>query len=181
MKEAQREHRIIMEMSNQNDLNCEGHECYVIDVETTGLDSQHDEILQLSIINDKGEIVFDSFFKPCANSWDEAQQVNQISPEMVESAPSFAAKVAEINAILRNTDRIIGYKVEHKDDNFANAREIRNLFEGIITNQATRVAEIDEPTDEQLNTIEKADMEEFLAGIGEEDAEKSDTEEDIAD
>lgn len=78
-------------------------------------------------------------------------------------------------------DRIIGYKIEHKDDNFANAREIRNLFEGIITNQATRVAEIEEPTDEQLNTIEKADMEEFLAGIGEEDAEKGDPEEDIAD
>ena len=78
-------------------------------------------------------------------------------------------------------DRIIGYKIEHKNDNFANAREIRNLFEGIITNQATRVAEIEEPTDEQLNTIEKADMEEFLAGIGEEDAEKGDPEEDIAD
>lgn len=78
-------------------------------------------------------------------------------------------------------DRIIGYKVEHKDDNFANAREIRNLFEGIITNQATRVAEIEEPTDEQLNTIDKADMEEFLAGIGEEDTEKGDPEEDIAD
>ena len=93
-------------------LNSEGHECYVIDVETTGLDPQHDEILQLSIINDKGEIVFDSFFKPCANSWDEAQQVNQISPEMVESAPSFTERVAEINAILRNAGRIIGYNTQ---------------------------------------------------------------------
>jgi SpoVK/Ycf46/Vps4 family AAA+-type ATPase len=78
-------------------------------------------------------------------------------------------------------DSIIAYKIEHKDDNFANAREIRNLFEGIITNQATRVAEIEEPTDEQLNTIEKADMEEFMAGIGEEDADNGDSEEDIAD
>ena len=58
-------------------------------------------------------------------------------------------------------DKLIAYKTEHKDENFANAREIRNLFEGIITNQATRVAEIDEPTDEQLNTIEKDDIKEF--------------------
>lgn len=81
----------------------------------------------------------------------------------------------------KSIDSIIEYKIEHKDDNFANAREIRNLFEGIITNQATRVAEIEEPTDEQLNTIEKADMEEFMAGIGEEDADNGDSEEDIAD
>lgn len=81
----------------------------------------------------------------------------------------------------KSIDSIIAYKIEHKDDNFANAREIRNLFEGIITNQATRVAEIEEPTDEQLNTIEKADIEEFMAGIGEEDADNGDSEEDIAD
>lgn len=105
-------HSIIMEMSNHNDMNCEGHECYVIDTKTTGFNPYQDEILQLSIINDKGEIVFNSFFKPCANSWNEAQQVNHISPEMVESAPSFAAKVAEINAILRNADRIIGYNTQ---------------------------------------------------------------------
>ncbi|MCR4901505.1 MAG: AAA family ATPase [Butyrivibrio sp.] len=58
-------------------------------------------------------------------------------------------------------EKVIAYKIDNKDDNFANAREIRNLFEAIITNQATRVAELSEPTDEQLNTIEKEDMKEF--------------------
>jgi len=67
-------------------------------------------------------------------------------------------------------DELIAYKIEHKDDNFANAREIRNLFEGIITNQATRVAEISEPSDEQLNTIEKDDIKEFIDKKDDEEA-----------
>lgn len=45
-----------------------------------------------------------------------------------------------------------------KGDNFANARDIRNLFETIITNQASRVAMIDDPGDEELTTIEAADI-----------------------
>jgi len=57
---------------------------------------------------------------------------------------------------------IIKYKVENKDDNFANAREARNLFEAVVTNQATRVASIDNPTEEDMNTIDKADFQEFL-------------------
>ncbi len=48
---------------------------------------------------------------------------------------------------------------ENKDDNFANAREIRNLFEEIITNQASRVAEIDDPTEEELTEIRTEDLE----------------------
>ncbi|MCR5101349.1 MAG: AAA family ATPase [Butyrivibrio sp.] len=57
---------------------------------------------------------------------------------------------------------ILTYKVEHKDDNFANAREARNLFEAIVTNQASRVAQIESPTEEQMNTIEVDDMKDFM-------------------
>lgn len=110
-------HKIILEMSNQIKTSCEGNECYVIDAEMTGLDPQYDELLQLSIINDKGKIVFNSYFKPCVETWDEAQCINHISPAMVRFAPSFASKVTEINAILRRADRIIGYNTQF-DVNF---------------------------------------------------------------
>ena len=49
--------------------------------------------------------------------------------------------------------------VEEKDENFANAREVRNLFETIITNQASRVDKLDAPQDEDLITITLADVE----------------------
>ena len=40
-----------------------------------------------------------------------------------------------------------------KLENFANGREVRNLFEEIITNQARRVAAIGNPTQEQMMTL----------------------------
>ncbi len=45
-----------------------------------------------------------------------------------------------------------------KLENFANAREIRNLFEEIVTNQARRIAEIENPTSEQLKLIMSEDL-----------------------
>ena len=36
----------------------------VIDTETTGLDPFHDELLQVSIIDEEGNVLFDSYFKP---------------------------------------------------------------------------------------------------------------------
>ena len=48
----------------------------------------------------------------------------------------------------------------HKGENFANAREIRNLFETIITNQARRIARMDNPSAADLRTILPEDLEE---------------------
>ena len=47
-----------------------------------------------------------------------------------------------------------------RSENFANAREIRNLFEEIVTNQARRIAGIETPTAEELRTIRMEDLSE---------------------
>ncbi len=52
----------------------------------------------------------------------------------------------------------IRHMEENKDENFANAREIRNFFETIVTNQAGRVGEIAEPTDDDLIYIRPEDL-----------------------
>ena len=56
-------------------------------------------------------------------------------------------------------------------DNFANAREIRNLFEEIITNQAKRVSALEAPSNDDMMTICLGDLKE-LSGL-----EKKETEE----
>ena len=48
-----------------------------------------------------------------------------------------------------------------KGENFANAREVRNLFEKIITNQASRVAELESVDEEVLTTITIEDLEDL--------------------
>lgn len=49
--------------------------------------------------------------------------------------------------------------MESKPENFANARDVRNIMENAILKQATRLVSIlMEPTKEQLQTIEKEDF-----------------------
>ena len=43
-------------------------------------------------------------------------------------------------------------------ENFANAREVRNLFESIITNQARRIAVLEHPTKEEMQQITLEDL-----------------------
>ncbi len=47
---------------------------------------------------------------------------------------------------------------EDRDDNFGNGRDVRNLFEKIVANQANRVAGMEEPTDEEILTITVEDL-----------------------
>lgn len=48
---------------------------------------------------------------------------------------------------------------EDRDDNFGNGRDVRNIFEKIVANQANRVADMEAPTDEDLVTITEEDLE----------------------
>ena len=51
-------------------------------------------------------------------------------------------------------------------ENFANAREVRNLFEEIITNQARRLAETDSPDADAMMTILPEDLtDQDLSGV----------------
>ncbi len=84
----------------------------VIDTETTGLNAETDELLQVSIIDTDGNVLFDSYFKPTRHSeWKEAENVNGISPELVANSPTINEKIAAINDILRSADEVIGYNI----------------------------------------------------------------------
>ncbi|MDO4648506.1 MAG: AAA family ATPase, partial [Eubacteriales bacterium] len=53
----------------------------------------------------------------------------------------------------RQIAQILGLRRMKQKENFANAREVRNLFEEIVTNQARRIAQMENPTGEQLREI----------------------------
>ncbi len=52
-------------------------------------------------------------------------------------------------------------------DNFANAREVRNLFEEIVTNQARRIAGLENPTPDDIKLIKMEDLTEEETGESE--------------
>ncbi len=81
-----------------------------IDTETTGLDSGVDEILQVSIVDEDGFVLFNCYFKPRNHTeWADAEKVNHISPEMLTYAPDISAARTLISEILASAEKIIGY------------------------------------------------------------------------
>ena len=51
---------------------------------------------------------------------------------------------------------------EDRDQNFGNARDVRNLFEKIVAAQADRVAGLETPTDDDIRTITVEDLKELM-------------------
>ncbi|MCE7125848.1 3'-5' exonuclease [Campylobacter coli] len=85
----------------------------VIDTETTGLREWEDEILQLSIIDETGYLIFDKYFKPTHNtSWIEAQKIHGISPAFVQNKASIDSYKLQLEKIFNEADVIIGYNLD---------------------------------------------------------------------
>ncbi len=81
-----------------------------IDTETTGLDSSVDELLQVSVVDEHGETLYNCYFKPRnCTEWADAEKVNHITPEMVRNCPDISVGAAAISRILASAERIIGY------------------------------------------------------------------------
>ena len=82
----------------------------VTDTETTGLDKQEDEILQLSLVDIDGNMVYNKYYKPSRHTeWKEAESVNGIKPEMVADAPSIESELPVLNELFAKVTKYIGY------------------------------------------------------------------------
>lgn len=96
-----------------------------IDIETTGLDRNNDEILQVSIINGRGKTLYNSYIKPdYTTEWKEAEAINKISWDCVKFAPGILTEKRRIDKILRKAGLIIGYNHKGFDLPFLAAKGI---------------------------------------------------------
>ncbi len=83
-----------------------------IDTETTGLNPEVDELLSISVVDDYGQCVFHSLCKPEKHtSWEDAEQINHITPEMVDNAPSYKSLKAELLEILK-CNLVVAYNMK---------------------------------------------------------------------
>lgn len=74
--------------------------------------TDNEEILELSIFNDREQEIYHSYFKPqTAESWNV--EIHHITPEMVVNEPSFEDKRAEIQKLLDDADFITGFAVKN--------------------------------------------------------------------
>lgn len=88
----------------------EADKLIVFDTETTGLNPDEDEIIQLSIINGDGEVLFNEYIRPESKTeWPEAQKIHNISPEMVADRPGYQAFLENVKGIFERAEVIVAY------------------------------------------------------------------------
>ena len=108
----------------------------VFDTETTGLSPESgDEMLQLSIIDGDGNVLFDEYLKPQQKTeWTEAMKVNGITPDFVADKKSVSDYIKRIQAIFNSADVIVGYNTQF-DIRFVKAV-------GIEINEQTEIVDV---------------------------------------
>ena len=87
----------------------------ILDTETTGLNPEQDELLQVSIISDTGETLIDQYVRPTScTEWPDAERVNHITPDMVRDCPAISDPAVHdaIQSVLYSAEKIIGYNTQ---------------------------------------------------------------------
>ncbi len=80
-----------------------------LDIELTSL-LPTAEILQVSIVNGLGQVLFNNYFCPdTVTSWDETIAIHHITPAMVANKPAFHTAVSTLTQLFANAQLIIGY------------------------------------------------------------------------
>lgn len=84
----------------------------VFDTETTGLDHDQDEILQISIIDGDGNVLIDEYVKPYwTTDWYDAQDINGISQYMVANARYPHELIPKVKGIFESAKLCIAYNI----------------------------------------------------------------------
>lgn len=78
----------------------------ILDTETTGL-NRWDEIIELAILDMKGNTLYESLFNPLESIPNEATQIHGITNEMVQNSPSFLEEWETIWSILKDKTVLI--------------------------------------------------------------------------
>ncbi len=89
------------------------HHFVIIDTETTGL-SSYDEVIELSIIDELGNELYHSLFKPHKKMGKEAIQITGLSPRLLKDQPLFKEEWPRIHEILLGKT-IIGHNIEYDE------------------------------------------------------------------
>ncbi|MGN1457364.1 MAG: exonuclease domain-containing protein [Acutalibacteraceae bacterium] len=94
-------------------INASTADIIVLDTETTGINIQTDELLQVSIIDGDGNTLYNSYLHPLRKQqWQSAERVHGISPDMAANSPTILNEVAKMYKIITSAKIIVGYNIE---------------------------------------------------------------------
>ena len=83
-----------------------------VDVETTGVDPSHDEIVQIGIIRGDGEVLASHYIRPERHvDWPAAQRVHGITPATVAGCPPLTHFARKLQSYFAGARLVVGYNV----------------------------------------------------------------------
>lgn len=83
-----------------------------LDIETTGLDATHDEVLQVAIVDGNFKTVLDRLFRPVNHvTWDNAERIHGIAPDEVQDKNPLRGHAEEIQAALSGACLLVGFNL----------------------------------------------------------------------
>ncbi len=111
-------------------LSIEINDYTIIDIETTGLDSEFNEIIELAALKVRNNQIvdkFQSFVKPEKEIDEFITELTGITDDMVENAPKIDEIIDEYYSFISN-DIIIGHNVNFDINFLYDKKEIKNDF-----------------------------------------------------
>jgi DNA polymerase III epsilon subunit-like protein len=94
-------------------------EFVVIDTETTGIEAGY-QVIEVSIIDDTGEVLFNSFVSPTIDIESTAQKIHKIDDKDLMEAPTFKDISEGLFALLRE-NIVVGYNTNYDLEAIANS------------------------------------------------------------
>ncbi len=102
------------------------------DLELTGV-YEHDEIISVSIMNGRGEMLMDTLVHPThKRKWKQTEKIHGITPDMVADAPYLSELTPRIKEIFANADVLVAYGV------FTDYSHIKYIYETEAERNALR-------------------------------------------
>ncbi len=81
---------------------------FYLDTETTGLHPATDELVEIAVVDDAGNIVLDTLLRPAeSTAWPDAQRIHGISPDDVAMAPTREDVLPELLALVTGARLVI--------------------------------------------------------------------------
>jgi len=90
--------------------------CVILDVETTGLSHRTDQIIEIGIVNHRGEVLMDQRVRPTVDINPEAEEIHGITIADLNDCPAWNEIVQQVMTLLASEAVVVAFNAEFEQE-----------------------------------------------------------------